>query len=150
MRALLQRVTRGSVTVEGRVSGAVESGFVILVGVTHSDTEADAEVLARKTAVLRVFDDDQGKMNRSLLDIGGGVLVVSQFTLYADAKGQRRPSYMQAARTELAAPLVECFCTKLRDAGIARVETGVFGAMMNVEIHNDGPVTIWLDSADHR
>ncbi|MBK8134992.1 MAG: D-tyrosyl-tRNA(Tyr) deacylase [Anaerolineae bacterium] len=150
MRALLQRVTRGSVTVEGRVSGAVESGFVILVGVTHSDTEADAEVLARKTAVLRVFDDDQGKMNRSLLDIGGGVLVVSQFTLYADAKGQRRPSYMQAARPELAAPLVEFFCTKLRDAGIARVETGVFGAMMNVEIHNDGPVTIWLDSADHR
>ena len=100
--------------------------------------------------MLRVFDDDQGKMNRSLLDIGGGVLVVSQFTLYADAKGQRRPSYMQAARPELAAPLVEFFCTKLRDAGIARVETGVFGAMMNVEIHNDGPVTIWLDSADHR
>lgn len=150
MRALLQRVSRGSVIVEGQLSGAVGPGFVILVGVTHSDTAADAEVLARKTAVLRVFDDDQGKMNRSLLDIGGGALVISQFTLYADAKGQRRPSYMQAARPEQAAPLVEHFCAKLREAGVARVETGVFGAMMNVEIHNEGPVTIWLDSADHR
>lgn len=150
MRVLLQRVTRGSVTVDGAVTGAVDEGYVALVGVTHSDTEADADVLARKVAVLRVFEDDAGKMNRSVLDVGGGVLVISQFTLYADAKGQRRPSYMQAARPEQAAPLVEYFCQKLRDEGVGRVETGVFGAMMHVEIHNHGPVTIWLDSADHR
>jgi D-aminoacyl-tRNA deacylase len=149
MRVLLQRVTRGSVTVEGDVAGAVDDGYVALVGVTHTDTESHAEILARKVAVLRVFDDEQGKMNRSILDMGGGILVISQFTLYADAKGQRRPSYMQAARPEQAAPLVNYFCDRLRAEGIQRVETGVFGAMMQVEIHNDGPVTIWLDSADH-
>lgn len=149
MRVLLQRVTGGSVTVEGKITGAVDDGYVALLGVTHTDTESHAETLARKVAVLRVFDDEQGKMNRSILDIGGGVLVISQFTLYADAKGQRRPSYMQAARPEQAAPLVEYFCDRLRAEGIQRVETGVFGAMMQVEIHNDGPVTIWLDSADH-
>lgn len=149
MRVLLQRVTRGSVTIDGNITGAVNGGYVALVGVTHTDTEAHADVLARKVAVLRVFDDEQGKMNRSILDIGGGVLVVSQFTLYADAKGQRRPSYMQAARPEQAAPLVDYFCGRLRAEGIERVETGVFGAMMHVEIHNDGPVTIWLDSTDH-
>lgn len=149
MRVLLQRVTRGSVTVEGNVTGAVDDGYVALVGVTHTDTESHAEILARKVTVLRVFDDEQGKMNRSILDMGGGILVISQFTLYADAKGQRRPSYMQAARPEQAAPLVNYFCDRLRAEGIQRVETGVFGAMMQVEIHNDGPVTIWLDSADH-
>ena len=149
MRVLLQRVTRGTVTVEGKLTGAVDNGYVALVGITHTDIEAHAEILARKVAVLRVFDDEQGKMNRSILDTGGGVLVISQFTLYADAKGQRRPSYMQAARPEQAAPLVEYFCDRLRAEGIQRIETGVFGAMMQVEIHNDGPVTIWLDSADH-
>jgi len=149
MRVLLQRVTRGSVTVEGKVTGAVDGGYVALVGITHADTGSHAEILARKVAVLRVFDDEQGRMNRSILDTGGGVLVISQFTLYADAKGQRRPSYMQAARPEQAAPLVEYFCDRLRAEGIQRIETGVFGAMMQVEIHNDGPVTIWLDSADH-
>lgn len=149
MRVLLQRVTRGSVMVDGKVAGAVDDGYVALVGVTHDDTEAQASALARKVAVLRVFDDEQGKMNRSLLDIGGGVLVVSQFTLYADARGQRRPSYVQAARPEQAAPLVEYFCDRLRAEGVQRVETGVFGAMMQVDIQNDGPVTIWLDSADH-
>lgn len=149
MRVLLQRVTGGSVTVDGKITGAVDDGYVALVGVTHADTEAHADILARKVAVLRVFDDEQGKMNRSILDTSGGVLVISQFTLYADAKGQRRPSYMQAARPEQAEPLVGYFCDRLRAEGIQRVETGVFGAMMQVEIHNDGPVTIWLDSADH-
>lgn len=149
MRALLQRVSRGSVTVKGDVTGAVGLGYVVLLGITHTDTEADAEVLARKTAVLRVFEDSSGKMNLSLLDVGGGVLVISQFTLYADTKGQRRPSFLKAAKPEQAAPLVEYFCHKLRQEGISHVETGVFGAMMQVEIHNDGPVTIWLDSADH-
>jgi D-tyrosyl-tRNA(Tyr) deacylase len=149
MRVLLQRVTRGSVAVNDSIVGKVTGGYVALVGVTHTDTEAHADVLARKVAVLRVFDDEQGKMNRSLLDTGGGVLVISQFTLYADAKGQRRPSYMQAARPEQAAPLVDYFCDCLRAEGVKQVETGVFGAMMQVEIHNDGPVTIWLDSADH-
>jgi D-tyrosyl-tRNA(Tyr) deacylase len=149
MRVLLQRVTRGSVAVDNNVVGKVTGGYVALVGVTHTDTEAHADVLARKVAVLRVFDDEQGKMNRSILDVGGAVLVISQFTLYADAKGQRRPSYMQAARPEQAAPLVDYFCDRLRTEGVQHVETGVFGAMMQVEIHNDGPVTIWLDSADH-
>ena len=149
MRVLLQRVTRGSVTVDGGVTGEVDDGYVVLVGITHGDSEAHADVLARKVAVLRVFDDEQGKMNRSILDTNGGVLIISQFTLYADAKGQRRPSYMQAARPEHAAPLVDYFCERLRSEGIQRVETGVFGAMMQVEIHNDGPVTIWLDSDDH-
>jgi D-aminoacyl-tRNA deacylase len=149
MRVLLQRVTCGSVTVGGKAVGAVDDGYVALVGVTHTDTETHADILARKVAVLRVFDDEQGKMNRSILDIGGGVLVISQFTLYANAKGQRRPSYMQAARPEQAAPLVDYFCSRLRAEGVQRVETGMFGAMMQVEIHNDGPVTIWLDSDDH-
>lgn len=148
MRILLQRVTRGRVTVDGRVTGAVERGFVALVGVTHGDTEAEAELLARKTAHLRVFEDDDGKMNRSALETGGGVLVVSQFTLYADTRKGRRPSFIQAAAPDTAAPLVQHYAACLQREGIARVEHGVFGAMMQVEIHNDGPVTIWLDSAE--
>jgi D-tyrosyl-tRNA(Tyr) deacylase len=150
MRVLLQRVKRGSVTVDGRVVGAVDGGFVALVGVTHTDTPADAALLARKTAVLRVFEDDQGKMNLSPLDVGGGVLVVSQFTLYADTRKGRRPSFVDAAPPETAAPLVEAYAASLRAEGIARVEMGVFGAMMTVEIVNDGPVTIWLDTAELR
>ncbi|MBK9121926.1 MAG: D-tyrosyl-tRNA(Tyr) deacylase [Chloroflexi bacterium] len=149
MRVLLQRVTRAQVTVDGNVTGAIEHGFVALVGITHTDTEAEVDALARKTAVLRVFDDDDGKMNRSILDIGGAVLVVSQFTLYADAKGQRRPSYLMAARPEQAEPMVALFCRKLRDQGVQKIATGVFGAMMQVELVNDGPVSIWLDSVDH-
>lgn len=149
MRVLLQRVIRGQVTVDGKVTGAIEHGFVALVGITHADTESEIDALARKTAVLRVFDDEAGKMNRSILDVGGSVLVVSQFTLYADAKGQRRPSYLMAARPEQAEPMVELFCRKLREQGIVKVETGEFGAMMQVELVNDGPVTIWLDSVDH-
>ncbi|MDX2162025.1 MAG: D-aminoacyl-tRNA deacylase [bacterium] len=146
MRVLLQRVTRGSVTVDGAITGAVDHGFVALVGVTHGDTQSQAELLAKKTAHLRVFDDDDGKMNRSVLETGGGVLVISQFTLYADARRGRRPGFTDAAPPHIAAPLVDYFAERLRAEGIARVEHGVFGALMHVEIHNHGPVTIWLDS----
>lgn len=148
MRVLLQRVSAGSVTVDGSVTGEIADGFVVLVGVTHSDTETEAEKLARKTADLRVFSDSAGKMNLSLLDIGGGALVVSQFTLYADARKGRRPSYIKAAQPDIAKPLVDAFADCLSRAGVSKVAQGVFGAMMQVEIHNDGPVTIMLDS-DH-
>ena len=148
MRVLLQRSSAGSVSVAGEITGEIGCGFVALVGISHSDTEAEAEKLAAKTANLRVFADNAGKMNRSLLDVGGGVLVVSQFTLYADARKGRRPSYIQAASPELAEPLVRCFADCLARAGVKRVEHGVFGALMQVAIHNDGPVTILLDS-DH-
>jgi len=146
MRVLLQRVSSGSVTVDGQIVGEVGRGYVALVGVTHADTPADADALARKTVHLRVFEDEAGKMNRSLLDCGGGVLVVSQFTLYADTRRGRRPAFTEAARPELAAPLVERFAQTLRDEGVSAVQMGVFGAMMQVAIHNDGPVTIMLES----
>lgn len=146
MRILLQRVSEGAVHVDGAVRGTVERGFVALVGVTHADTPEIAERLAQKTAHLRVFDDDEGRMNRSVLDIGGGVLVVSQFTLYADARKGRRPSYISAARPEVAEPLVRRFADCLSRFGVQRVEHGVFGAKMQVSIDNDGPVTIMLDS----
>jgi len=148
MRVVLQRVTQGSVTVDDTVTGAVEQGFVALVGVTHEDTEAEAEVLAKKTANLRVFEDDAGKMNRSALDCGAGVLVVSQFTLYADTRKGRRPSFVNAARPDHAEPLVEHYAAVLRREGVSPVEHGVFGAMMQVTIHNHGPVTIILDTDD--
>ena len=148
MRIILQRVTQGSVTVDGQITGAIGTGFVALVGITHTDTRAEADLLAKKTANLRVFEDAEGKMNLSALDVVGGVLVVSQFTLYADARKGRRPSFTDAARPEQAAPLVEYFAERLRAEGIQRVEKGVFGAMMQVAIHNDGPVTIILDSRD--
>ncbi len=150
MRVVLQRVTRGSVTVEGEVTGQIDQGFVALVGVTHEDTEADAVLLARKTAQLRVFSDEEQKMNRSVLDTGGGVLVISQFTLYADMSRGRRPSFVKAAQPDVASPLVDLYASTLRQEGVQRVETGVFGAMMLVEILNDGPVTILLDTADLR
>lgn len=146
MRVLLQRVSAGSVQVEGEVTGEIDGGFVALVAVTHSDTEAEAEKLAKKTANLRVFSDSEGKMNLSLLDAGGGVLVVSQFTLYADARKGRRPSYIQAAQPDMAEPLVRHYAECLAQAGVKRVEHGRFGALMQVAIHNDGPVTIMLDS----
>lgn len=148
MRVILQRVTQGSVTVDNQVTGAIEKGFVALVGITHTDTQAEAGLLARKTANLRVFEDADGKMNLSALDVAAGVLVVSQFTLYADSRKGRRPSFTDAARPEQAAPLVEYFVQQLRAEGIQRVEQGVFGAMMQVVIHNDGPVTIILDTHD--
>jgi len=150
MRVILQRVRKGSVTVEGRVTGSVERGFVALVGVTHGDTPADADLLAKKTANLRVFEDDAGKMNLSALDVGAGVLVVSQFTLYADMRKGRRPSFIDAAAPDVASPLVDDYAERLRAEGIGRVEHGVFGAMMLVEIHNDGPVTIILDTENFK
>jgi D-tyrosyl-tRNA(Tyr) deacylase len=144
MRVLLQRVSRASVTVEEAVVGRIDQGFVALVGVTHTDTEAEAVWLANKVAGLRVFEDEAGKMNLSLADVGGSLLVVSQFTLYGDARKGRRPSFINAARPETAEPLVTFFADKLREQGFV-VETGVFGAMMRVEIHNDGPVTLMLE-----
>ena len=150
MRVVLQRVTSGSVRVDGSVKGAIDAGFVALVGVTHDDTQAEAEQLARKTAHLRVFEDDEGKMNRSALDCGAGMLVISQFTLYADTRKGRRPGFTAAAHPDQAEPLVNYYADCLRSEGISRVETGVFGALMHVEIHNHGPVTIILDSADFK
>lgn len=144
MRALLQRVSSARVTVNGRVTGQIEHGFVILLGVTHSDTVAEAEWLAAKVAGLRLFEDDAGKMNLSLADVGGSFLVVSQFTLYGDAQKGRRPSFTAAARPEQAEPLVDYFCQQLRQAGFT-VATGMFGAHMEVEIHNDGPVTLLVE-----
>lgn len=148
MKVVLQRVTYGSVTVDGAVAGEIDAGFVALVGIAHGDTETEAELLARKTANLRVFEDEQGKMNRSVLDIGGGVLVISQFTLYADTRKGRRPSFLDAALPDSAAPLVQHYGRRLAEQGVARVAYGVFGAMMQVQIHNDGPTTIILDSAE--
>lgn len=147
MRAVIQRVGRASVTVDGQVVGAIGRGFLVLVGVTHSDGQAEADWLARKIAGLRIFEDEAGKMNLSLADVGGAVLVVSQFTLYADARRGRRPDFIQAARPEHAEPLVDYFVGRLRDQGLT-VETGRFRALMQVELVNDGPVTLWLDTAD--
>ena len=131
-------------TVDGRVTGQIKRGYVILLGVTHSDTQAEADWLANKIAGLRLFEDNAGKMNLSLFDVDGSVLVVSQFTLYGDARKGRRPSFTKAARPEQAKPLVDYFGDKLRQRGLT-VATGVFGAMMQVEIHNDGPVTLMLE-----
>ena len=148
MRVILQRVSRGRVTVEKKIVGAVEKGFVALVGLTHGDTKAEVELLAKKTANLRVFEDSEGKMNLSVLDIAAGILVISQFTLYADARKGRRPSFTDAANPEEAALLIDYFAECLNKEGIQHIEKGIFGAMMQVEIHNDGPVTIILDSED--
>ncbi|HKX27558.1 MAG TPA: D-aminoacyl-tRNA deacylase [Blastocatellia bacterium] len=147
MRAVLQRVIRGRVTIADRVSGAINAGLVILVGVGAQDTEAEVETLAHKIANLRIFSDPEGKFNLSALDVKAELLVISQFTLYADARKGRRPSFTNAARPELAIPLYEKFVERLRALGF-KVETGEFQADMLVEIHNSGPVTIWLDTAD--
>lgn len=144
MRVLIQRVSGASVSVEGEVVGAIDQGVVALVGITHGDTEEDAEWLARKVAGLRIFEDREGRMNVGLLDAGGAALVISQFTLYADTSKGRRPSFVEAAPPEVAEPLVDHFVQKLRDHHV-KVEEGVFGAMMMVEIHNDGPVTVMLE-----
>lgn len=144
MRALIQRVSRASVTVDGRVTGQIGCGFVVLLGVTHADGRAEADWLAAKIAGLRVFDDEAGKMNRSLAEVDGALLVVSQFTLYGDARKGRRPSFTDAAPPEIAEPLVDYFVEVLRGAGFT-VATGVFGAHMDVEIHNDGPVTMMIE-----
>lgn len=144
MRIVLQRVSRAAVRIDGRVAGAIERGFCVLVGFTHSDTAAEAEWMAEKVAGLRLFTDSDGKMNLGLTDVGGALLVVSQFTLYGDARKGRRPSFIDAAHPEIAIPLYERFIAALRAGGL-RVETGEFGAMMEVEILNDGPVTLLLD-----
>jgi len=144
MRALIQRVKSGKVSVAGRTIAEINHGMVILLGVGLQDDERNAAFLAEKIATLRIFEDREGKFNLSILDIGGTTLVVSQFTLYADTRKGRRPSFTQAASPELAEPLVEKFASLLRQQGIP-TQTGVFGAHMLVEIENDGPVTIWLE-----
>jgi D-tyrosyl-tRNA(Tyr) deacylase len=144
MRVLLQRVEKASVSVDGHVVGAIGRGYVLLVGVGHNDGETQAAWLAQKIAGLRIFEDSEGKFNLSIQDVGGSALVVSQFTLYADARKGRRPAFVDAAVPEVAEPLVDRFGELLRAEGIP-VEKGVFGARMMVEIHNDGPVTIWLE-----
>jgi D-tyrosyl-tRNA(Tyr) deacylase len=145
MRAVVQRVSRASVTVDGEVVGAIDRGVMILLGVTHGDGEEQARWLAHKIAGLRIYEDAEGKMNLGLLDVGGEALVVSQFTLYGDCRKGRRPSFTDAARPEVAEPLCARFVELLRQAGVRRVESGVFGAHMMVEIHNDGPVTLILE-----
>jgi D-aminoacyl-tRNA deacylase len=144
MRVLVQRVSRAEVRVAGRVVGRIDRGFVLLVGFTYTDTDEQLEWMADKIVGLRLFADDEDKMNRSIADVGGAMLVVSQFTLYGDAVKGRRPSFIDAARPELAIPLYERFVTKLRDRGVT-TETGEFGASMEVELVNDGPVTLWLE-----
>ena len=145
MRALVQRAAAGSVDVAGERIGEIGKGLVILLGVTHSDTEKDAAFLAEKCMNLRIFEDDAGKMNRSLLDVGGEALIISQFTLYGGASHGRRPSFTEAARPEVAIPLYEKFVELCRGYGV-RVATGRFGAEMLVSIRNDGPVTILAES----
>jgi D-tyrosyl-tRNA(Tyr) deacylase len=148
MRAVLQRVRRGRVTVSDNVVGEIGPGYVILLGVTQGDGPAEARKLAEKTANLRIFEDEQGRMNRSVLDVAGEILVVSQFTLYAEARKGRRPSFTAAAPPDLAEPLIVRFVEILGELGIKRIATGVFGAHMLVQIENDGPVTILLDTDD--
>jgi D-tyrosyl-tRNA(Tyr) deacylase len=145
MRAVLQRVSRANVTVEGHVTGEIGAGLVILLGVGREDTSAIAVSMAEKVANLRIFEDGQGKMNRSLLNVKGAALVVSQFTLYGDARGQRRPSFISAAPPERAKALYEEFTQAMQGLGVS-VATGIFQTMMSVELVNEGPVTILLDS----
>ena len=147
MRAIVQRVSKASVTVEGKIAGKINQGLVILLGIKNGDTEADAKFLADKCATLRIFTDDDGKFNLSALDVKGEFLAISQFTLYADTRKGRRPSFIQAARPEISEPLYEKFVEDLTAYGLP-VETGIFGAMMSVEINNEGPVTIILESKE--
>ncbi len=146
MRALVQRVTEATVTVEGRGTGAIGPGLLVLIGVTDDDTAEDRAWLARKILQLRIFDDESGVMNRPVTDTGGGILAVSQFTLYASTRKGNRPSYTAAARPEVAQPQFEAFVASLAAALGKPVPTGIFGAHMSVQLVNDGPVTIWLDS----
>lgn len=145
MRAVIQRVTRGSVTIDGEVVGAIEHGLVVLLGIARDDTKEDADYLVPKMIALRIFDDADGKMNVSVKDINGGLLIVSQFTLYGDVRRGLRPSWSDAAAPEIAEPLYDYFVESARKL-LGRVETGSFRKMMQVELVNDGPVTILLDS----
>lgn len=144
MRIVLQRSKQASVSVDGQVVGAIEKGLVLLVGVTHDDTEEAARFLADKVVNLRIFEDDAGKMNHSLLDVEGSILSVSQFTLYGDCRKGRRPNFMEAAKPDHATEIYNLFNEELRKKGVV-IETGIFGAMMDVQLINDGPVTIILE-----
>ena len=146
MRLVYQRVKSARVDIERETVASIGAGALLLLGVCPADTEADGALLARKAAQLRVFTDEEGKMNLSLLDVGGSVLLVSNFTLYADCRHGRRPAFIAAARPEQAEPLVERFAVQLREAGVKDVQTGCFGADMQVSLLNDGPVTIWMDT----
>ncbi|MEM1354725.1 MAG: D-aminoacyl-tRNA deacylase [Planctomycetota bacterium] len=146
MRILLQRVSHARVVVDDRDIGSIDLGCLLLLGITHDDSHQDADRLARKVANLRIFPNDAGKFDRSLIDVGGGALVVSQFTLFADTSQGNRPSFLGAARPEQASPLCDYFVQALRKQGIGRVETGQFAADMKVTLCNDGPVTLWLDT----
>lgn len=146
MRAVIQRVSQASVQVDGQVVGAIDAGMLVLLGVTQGDGPAQVAWLASKLARLRIFEDDEGRMNRSLLDVGGGALVVSQFTLYGDSRKGRRPSFVKAADPAVAEPLYERFCEALAAEGVRPVERGVFGAHMEVSLVNDGPVTLIVDT----
>ncbi len=145
MKVVVQRAGHAKVTVDKKVVGQIDKGVMVLVGITHDDTETDAEYLAEKIAHLRIFEDESGKMNHSLLDVGGQVLSVSQFTLYGDCRKGRRPNYMNAAKPDMAHELYDSFNRKLREKGL-QVETGVFGAMMDVQFTNEGPVTLIIES----
>lgn len=145
MRVILQRSKQASVTVDGQVTGAIQKGYVLLVGITHSDTEEDIAYVAKKITDLRIWEDEDGKMNRSIAEAGGDILSISQFTLYADTRKGKRPSFVEAARPEQAKPLWEAFNEQLKANGL-HIETGVFGAMMDVALINDGPVTITIES----
>ncbi|WP_078432436.1 D-aminoacyl-tRNA deacylase [Metabacillus halosaccharovorans] len=145
MKVVVQRAVQAKVTVDEKVVGKIDKGVMVLVGITHDDTEADAEYLAEKIAHLRIFEDETGKMNHSILDVGGQVLSVSQFTLYGDCRKGRRPNYMNAAKPDVANELYESFNRILREKGL-QVETGVFGAMMDVQFTNVGPVTLIIES----
>ena len=148
MKAILQRVSNARVDIENKTVGQIDKGFLILLGVENGDEQRDADVLAAKISGLRIFTDENDKMNLSLTNVGGGVLVISNFTLCADCSHGRRPSFIAAARPETAEPLYEYFCRKMTDNGISRVEKGVFGADMQVSLTNDGPVTIEINSKD--
>lgn len=146
MRTVIQRVTHASVTIEGQIHGAIEKGLLLLVGIEEADTEEDVKWLAQKIVNLRIFDDENGIMNRSVTDIEGEILVISQFTLMAQTKKGNRPSYIRAAKHEISVPLYESFCIEIEKGLGKPVKTGIFGADMKVELLNDGPVTIWIDS----
>ena len=146
MRIVIQRVSRASVTIDGSVKSAIGKGFLILLGVEESDTEADVEWLVKKVIGLRVFDDENGVMNLNISQVGGDMLVVSQFTLFASYKKGNRPSWLRAARHEISVPLYEYFCRRLQEETGKEIGTGEFGAMMDVELINDGPVTICMDT----
>ena len=144
MRAVVQRVDRASVTIDGNVNGKIEKGFMVLIGIDEKDEQKDLDYICDKLMGLRIFEDEEGKMNRSIIDAGGSILLISQFTRYGDARKGKRPSFIRAARPEKAIPLYEAAIAKLSEK--VHVETGIFGAEMKVELVNDGPVTILLDS----